>query len=77
MISLKLVSKTAQADISLPLLPGQWLVAHLKMLEESPRGWISYQHLKQDYEQLGLDDFELFMDNKPVAGLYKLGWWRV
>ena len=77
MISLKLVSKTAQLDISLPLLPGQWLAAQMRQLELSNTGWVSYQQLKEDYEQQGWDDFELFMDNKPVAALYKLGWWRV
>lgn len=77
MISLKLVSKTTQMDISLPLLQGQWLAAQLQQLETLTRGWVSYQQLKEDYEQQGWDDFELFMDNKPVAALYKLGWWRV
>jgi hypothetical protein len=29
--------------------------------------------VKTDYEATGLDDFELFWDNKPVNTLYKLG----
>ncbi len=32
---------------------------------------------KADYEACGLEDFELFWDNKPVNGLYKVGLWVV
>jgi hypothetical protein len=29
--------------------------------------------VKADYENAGLEDFELFWDNKPVTTLYKAG----
>ena len=31
------------------------------------------QEVKESYEASGLDDFELFWDNKPVNTLYKVG----
>jgi hypothetical protein len=31
------------------------------------------QELKTNYEAAGLDDFELFWDNKPVSTLHKVG----
>jgi hypothetical protein len=77
MTSLMLASRSAQIEISLPALQGLWLAKKLIELESSTLGWITYQRLKEDYEQLGLDDFELFIDNKPVSGLHKVGWWRV
>jgi hypothetical protein len=33
--------------------------------------------LKSDFENAGLEDFELFWDNKPVSQLYKVGMLRV
>jgi len=33
----------------------------------------SLQEVKDDYEAAGLDNFELFWDNKPVNTLYKAG----
>jgi hypothetical protein len=33
--------------------------------------------LKSDFEKTGLEDFELFWDNKPVSQLYKVGLLRV
>ena len=32
---------------------------------------------KEDYEKSGLEDFELFWDNKPVNTLYKAGLLRL
>ena len=31
------------------------------------------QEVKENYEAAGLNDFELFWDNKPVNTLYKAG----
>jgi len=31
------------------------------------------QEVKEDYENAGLEDFELFWDNKPINTLYKFG----
>jgi hypothetical protein len=34
---------------------------------------LSLQEVKTDYENAGLEDFELFWDNKPINTLYKAG----
>jgi len=33
----------------------------------------SVQEVKANYEAAGLEDFELFWDNKPVTSLYRAG----
>jgi hypothetical protein len=35
------------------------------------------QQIRDDYEAAGLEDFELFWDNKPVNTLYKAGLLRL
>jgi hypothetical protein len=34
---------------------------------------LNLEQLKSDYESQGLEDFELFWDNKPINTLYKVG----
>ena len=34
---------------------------------------LTLQEVKADYENAGLEDFELFWDNKPLSILYKAG----
>jgi len=34
---------------------------------------ITLQDLKDNYQAAGLEDFELFWDNKPVNSLFKFG----
>jgi len=38
---------------------------------------LTLPQVKANYEAAGLEDFELFWDNKPVSGLYKVGLLRV
>lgn len=52
---------------------GRWLAAVLKSLRPDADKVYSLAELRKSYEQAGLDDFELFWDNKPVNGLYKVG----
>jgi len=33
--------------------------------------------VREDYESTGLEDFEIFWDNKPVSNLYKAGLLRM
>jgi len=51
---------------------GEWLV---KLLESftNDKKLITLQQVRDDYEKQGLEDFELFWDNKPVNTLYKVG----
>lgn len=52
---------------------GIWLVAMLEKLSVNNLKTYTLQEVKDNYEAAGLEDFELFWDNKPVNGLYKAG----
>ncbi len=52
---------------------GGWLCDILPKLSfRNDKVW-TRQEVQADYEAAGLDDFELFWDNKPVNSLYKAG----
>ena len=52
---------------------GLWLAGMLQTLENAGMKTWSLQEVKDNYEAAGLEDFELFWDNKPVNGLYRMG----
>jgi len=63
--------ETVSINISQP--QGIWLSNMLQQLSVSNIKTYTLQEVKDSYEAAGLEDFELFWDNKPVNGLYKLG----
>jgi hypothetical protein len=52
---------------------GSWLLNVLPRLGIQNQTLHTVQKLKEEYENAGLDNFELFWDNKPVNTLYKAG----
>jgi hypothetical protein len=56
---------------------GDWLAGILDTLSIHHPRTASLQEIKESYERAGLDDFELFWDNKPVTGLRRLGLLRI
>jgi hypothetical protein len=52
---------------------GIWLADVLEKLSVNHFKSMTLQEVKENYEAAGLEDFELFWDNKPVNGLYKAG----
>ena len=52
---------------------GLWLAGMLRTLADAGMKTWSLQEVKDNYEAAGLEDFELFWDNKPVSGLYRTG----
>jgi hypothetical protein len=62
-------------NIKVAVEQGQWLAGILPRL--NPAKPLTLADVKQDYESAGLEDFELFWDNKPVDGLWKVGLWVV
>ena len=56
---------------------GKWLLSMLPKLNVTNPRQHTIQEVKSDYEKAGLEDFELFWDNKPISGLYKAGLLRV
>ncbi|MEI6947175.1 radical SAM protein [Paraflavisolibacter sp. H34] len=76
-LSLAFSTKNATLSISLEPEKGTWLVGMLPRLGLANPTPLTVQALKADYEQAGLEDFELFWDNKPVNTLHKAGLLRL
>jgi hypothetical protein len=76
-MSLTFQSKKAPFSINVDPEKGAWLVHLLPKLSISNPAPLTMQQVKADYEAAGLEDFELFWDNKPVNTLYKVGLLRL
>lgn len=66
-------SKTGTTTIKTATPQGQWLAEILPKLSVYNTKTYTLKEVKESYEAAGLEDFELFWDNKPVNGLYKFG----
>jgi hypothetical protein len=77
MSSLTFQGKKEKVNISVPPSQGVWLTNILQQLSVANAKTYTLQEVKDSYEAAGLDDFELFWDNKPVNTLHKLGLLRV
>ena len=71
-MSLTFQTKKETIDIKLNMPQGSWLHSLFEKMASSEKIF-TLQEVKKDYEAAGLDDFELFWDNKPVNTLYKAG----
>ncbi len=60
-------------QISVAPKNGAWLIQMLERLHIEKEQPMTYAQIKQDYTNAGLEGFELFWDNKPIASLYKAG----
>jgi hypothetical protein len=67
--------ETAQASIDIKIAPEQaaWLEYILQAIHYSQEKTWTLKAIKENYEQNGFEDFELFWDNKPISSLYKVG----
>jgi hypothetical protein len=73
MISVSFATKKQTVQVQFPKAQGSWLINMLPNLSiDNPKIW-TLQELKDSYEAAGLEDFELFWDNKPVSTMNKLG----
>jgi radical SAM superfamily enzyme YgiQ (UPF0313 family) len=72
MITIKLINHSSELSIDLQKSHGEWL---LKMLPKLSSAYtdMTLEDLKKDFENNGLEDFELFWDNKPINQLHKVG----
>lgn len=73
MSSLTFQSRKEMINISVDQSQGIWLAEMLQKLSADNLKTYTLQEVKENYEAAGLEDFELFWDNKPVNGLYKFG----
>jgi hypothetical protein len=65
--------KRAKYSISVDREQGNWLVDMLQTLSINNPKMCTLQDVMDSYKAAGLEDFELFWDNKPVNTLYKVG----
>ena len=73
MLSITFNSRKETINIKVGKEQGNWLCELLEKVSiYNSRIW-TLAEVKADYEAAGLDDFELFWDNKPVSGLYRAG----
>lgn len=56
---------------------GEWFVSMLDRLSVSSNKTFTLAEVKESYEAAGLEDFELFWDNKPVSSMNKIGLLRL
>lgn len=75
--SLTFQGKKETVNIKTEPQQGAWLAAMLKELSVTNKKTWTLQEVKDSYEASGLEDFELFWDNKPVNSLYRLGLLRL
>jgi len=72
MCSLTFQTKKESFNIKVNAAEGQWLATMLQELAASSK-LFTLQEVKENFEAAGLENFELFWDNKPVNTLYKAG----
>lgn len=77
MTSLTFQDKRAKVSISVDRAQGDWLAGILNALSINNPKMLTLQEIMDSYNAAGLEDFELFWDNKPVNTLYKVGLLRL
>jgi len=77
MSSLTFETRQETLNIRVPQQQGIWLTEMLEKLSVRHMKTWTLQEVKDNYEAAGLEDFELFWDNKPVSGLQKAGLLRL
>jgi hypothetical protein len=71
--SLTFYGRGETLTIKTDLPQGKWFASILQQLSVHNRKTMTMQEVKDSYEAEGLEDFELFWDNKPINTLYKFG----
>ena len=77
MASLTFYGKCETINIKVDSAKGLWLADILQKLSVYNIKTWTWQEVKDNYEAAGFEDFELFWDNKPVSGLYRMGLLRL
>ena len=77
MATLTFIGKTNTQQIQILKTLSEWLIPMLQKLSVYNMKTFTLQEVQDSYEAAGLEDFELFWDNKPMNTLYKIGLLRV
>jgi hypothetical protein len=70
---LRFETRTETLEIKMEKAKGEWLYKLLERLRPAEQPLLTLGEVRKHYEAAGLDDFELFWDNKPVNQLYRAG----
>ena len=76
---MNLCFETNQNTISIHVEPqkGTWFIQLLEKINMHTNAGMSLADIKADYLAAGLEDFDLFWDNKPINTLHKAGLLRI
>ena len=66
-------TNTTSISISIEPKKGVWFLNLLPQLSISKGNGMTLSAVKENYTSAGFEGFELFWDNKPVSGLYRVG----
>ncbi len=77
MAALTFQDRKEKINIQVNQQQGLWLADMLQKLSVTNGKTYTLQEVKDSYDAAGLEDFELFWDNRPVNNLYKLGLLRL
>ena len=72
-MQLQFQANNASFTISVDPKQAEWFLQILPQLSVSHTNGLTISAIKASYLSAGLEGFELFWDNKPIAGLYKAG----
>ena len=77
MATLRFTTKKETGKIQLPAEQAKWLADMLPLWSPLNKKSFTLQEVMEGYEAAGLEDFELFWDNKPISTMYKFGLLRL
>lgn len=77
MATLHIATRKQTHQVQLPRAQGEWFINLLPQLSVNNTKILTLQEIKDSYNAAGLEDFELFWDNKPVSNMHKMGLLRL
>jgi hypothetical protein len=77
MLSMTFITKKDKHQVQLVKAQGDWFVQMLNKLSVENNRTYTLAEVKESYEAAGLEDFELFWDNKPVNTMNRAGLLRL
>jgi hypothetical protein len=77
MATVSFIGKSTSMQIQILKTQADWLLRTFEKISIDQPGILTLQELMESYEKAGLEDFELFWDNKPMNGLWKMGLLRM
>ena len=76
MATITFINKSTSLVIDIPKQDADWLLPMLEKMTIGDR-LLTLQQMKKSHEAAGFEDFELFIDNKPMNTMHKVGLLRL